>query len=394
MTGEEHCKKMAEIDNSFDSVRKKVSFQNNAITGLSNNSNHVVDDTAERSETIAKPINKSDNNSIESNVNQDNKTSSSTSDGHETNETKLVNGWIPVIESMKVPPGSVRNIILFGKDLVVTRSDDGNQVNVLDAYCPHAGVHIGIGGMVKRIDNESCVECPFHGWAFRSSDGQCVDIPYQRASQKKCIPAKARLGSYKCAEVDNFIYVWHHIDGAEPDWELDHTEPIRKGETVMIGRTYHKSNLDISYMHENGADMFHFDGIHNDFALFGGLESLKSIKYLQKYISHGWNPTWKPLVDEKTGKTTHMAQMSLTSHLTVLGNNMFYANVCATQIGPARVRLRLTSKWFGTIYVIMNSIPLGGRRTKYIQHFYCGSSLRERILAKVVLYGEVKMVSD
>ena len=30
------------------------------------------------------------------------------------------------------------------------------------------------GGRVKG----DCLECPFHGWQFRGSDGQCNHIPY------------------------------------------------------------------------------------------------------------------------------------------------------------------------------------------------------------------------
>lgn len=48
------------------------------------------------------------------------------------------------------------------------------DVHVLDAYCPHLGANLGIGGLVKG----DCIECPFHLWAFRGSDGQCVNIPY------------------------------------------------------------------------------------------------------------------------------------------------------------------------------------------------------------------------
>lgn len=39
------------------------------------------------------------------------------------------------------------------------RNDKG-VVNVLDAFCPHLGADIGIGGTVRG----DCVECPFHHW--------------------------------------------------------------------------------------------------------------------------------------------------------------------------------------------------------------------------------------
>lgn len=45
---------------------------------------------------------------------------------------------------------------------------------VVDAYCPHLGASLAVGGRVVG----SCIECPFHGWQFQGKDGKCVRIPY------------------------------------------------------------------------------------------------------------------------------------------------------------------------------------------------------------------------
>ncbi len=60
-----------------------------------------------------------------------------------------------------------------GQELAVYRGDDG-KAYIVDAYCPHLGANLGVGGQVKG----NCIECPFHAWTFRGSDGKCVDIPY------------------------------------------------------------------------------------------------------------------------------------------------------------------------------------------------------------------------
>ena len=59
-----------------------------------------------------------------------------------------------------------------GKNLAVFRGEDG-KANVIDAYCPHNGANLAVGGVVK----DNCLECPFHGWRFQG-DGKCVHIPY------------------------------------------------------------------------------------------------------------------------------------------------------------------------------------------------------------------------
>lgn len=299
-------------------------------------------------------------------------------------------GWIPLIESSKIKPGSVVRAIIFGKDVIVTRSAEGKQVNVLDAYCPHMGVHIGISGRVRQVANQSCVECPFHGWTFRASDGQCVHIPYQKTGS---IPKQAKLGSWICSEVDNFIYIWHHVDNQPPSWSLIPSDELSNGNWQLAGRSCHKTNLELRDMHENGADMNHFEGIHNDLFIFGGqLKKLKPLNYLQKYTRHHWLPQWKPISDE-TGKMTHMAEMNLQSWISFFNLRLFDITVHAKQIGPARVNLYYNSKWYGKGLLIMNAIPIGGRRTKYIQHIYTHRTLFQFFMAKWVLYGEIRMVS-
>lgn len=303
---------------------------------------------------------------------------------------KYVNGWIPVKESSKVGPGQVKRATIYGKDLIITRSEDGKQVNILDAYCPHGGAHIGIGGLVRNINDEPCVQCPFHGWTYRAKDGECVDIPYQK---KKCIPTQARIKSYACCEVDNFIYIWHDMDGNGPSWTMTSTQQLDDNKWMQAGRSCHISNLELEYMQENGADLNHFAGIHEDFVLLGNVEHLPGSKYMQRFVKHCWEPDWNPIKD-RSGRQTHMASMTLKSHVSIFGLKIFQFDVSATQIGPARVRLFYDSRWVGRGMLSMNSVPVSGRKVKYIQHVYCEPTFLARLQAKIVLFGEIKMVSN
>lgn len=60
-----------------------------------------------------------------------------------------------------------------GQQVAVFRGQDG-KAYVVDAYCPHLGANLAVGGRVVG----GCIECPFHGWQFRGQDGKCVKIPY------------------------------------------------------------------------------------------------------------------------------------------------------------------------------------------------------------------------
>lgn len=98
------------------------------------------------------------------------------------------------MESRLLKRNQLKSILCFGKELIVARGPS-NKVYVLDAYCPHLGANLAIGGIVERCririggdknnnkivhkQEEDCIRCPFHSWAFRMSDGNCVDVPYE-----------------------------------------------------------------------------------------------------------------------------------------------------------------------------------------------------------------------
>lgn len=310
------------------------------------------------------------------------------------------NGWLPLIESAKVEVGQIKRAIILGRDVIVSRSV-GGRVSVLDAYCPHMGVHIGIGGQVVDVNGESCVQCPFHGWTYRMTDGQCVRIPYLNKKQTAglpttgydLIPKQAKLRAWQCCEVDNFVYIWYHIDDKPPSWSIDPTPELVSGEWVLVGRSCHRSNLDSSDMLENGADMHHFEGIHNDLFIFGGdLMKVQVFSHLQKYFKHCWDPDWRPVLDDD-GRMTHKAEVYLDSWIEFFRFKVFFIEVRAMQIGPASVTLRYHSNWYGPGVIKMNAIRLGGRQTMYVQHIYTKNVLFNKLMARCVLYGEVKQVS-
>lgn len=384
MTTKEYCKFLAEVDN-----RLKIQTKQECVTQINCNEQSGAN-SLDCATGLFDSAQAASQNPISQNVDQ------STVRHDPQNSTSnhvYPNGWLPVMESSKVQSGQIRKAIILGRDIIVTRSSDG-IVNVLDAYCPHMGVHIGVGGRVCEVSGESCVQCPFHGWTFRAIDGQCVNIPYLKNSPKCNIPKQARLKTWQCCEIDNFIYIWHHIDNQPPSWHLEPTPELTSGKFVLAGRSCHKTNLEMRDMHENGADMNHFEGIHNDLFVFGGeFVKVQAYNYLQKYTRHHWSPDWKPILNE-IGKTTHMAEMNLDSWISFFKLRIFDIEVRATQIGPACVRLRYNSQWYGRGILKMNAVPLGGRRTLYVQHIYAEPSPFTWFMSKLVLLGEIMQVSN
>ena len=70
--------------------------------------------------------------------------------------------------------------------------DTNGHVHALDAFCPHLGANLAVGGKVKG----SCLECPFHAWRFNGDDGKCVNIPGAKKSKQKLQRHKTPVLAY------------------------------------------------------------------------------------------------------------------------------------------------------------------------------------------------------
>ena len=118
-------------------------------------------------------------------------------------------GWFVVAFSKDIAIGEVQKMHYFGQELVAFRGDDG-VVSILDAYCPHLGAHLGVGGTV-----EGCaIRCPFHAWRF-DGNGQCVDVPYAAK-----IPPGARIKTWPVRERNGLVFVWYDRAGGAPNYEI------------------------------------------------------------------------------------------------------------------------------------------------------------------------------
>src|SRR6478752_5329571 len=118
-------------------------------------------------------------------------------------------GWFQIAYSRDVEPVQIIGLHYFGRRLICYRGDSGTPY-VLDAYCPHLGADITVGGAVV----DDCVTCPFHGWRFDGS-GSNVEIPYA-----KTVNRTARLRAWPTAERAGIIFVWYSAESTEPEWEL------------------------------------------------------------------------------------------------------------------------------------------------------------------------------
>lgn len=165
----------------------------------------------------------------------------------------MPNGWFQVLYSDELAAGQVKRLHYLGRELVAFRGE-GGEAHVLDAYCPHLGAHLGVGG---RVEGDA-IRCPFHGWLW-SGDGSCVQIPYARR-----IPAQARAATHRVSEVDGRIYVWNHAEGMEPRWTIpglpEFGSPDWTPQWIQYRWTLRTQPQEIM---ENAIDWAHFEHVHS-----------------------------------------------------------------------------------------------------------------------------------
>jgi nitrite reductase/ring-hydroxylating ferredoxin subunit len=162
-------------------------------------------------------------------------------------------GWFSIGRERDLPAGvrdgdDVHAFQAVGRELVAWH--DGEAYRVADAFCPHLGAHLGVGG---RVD-DGCIVCPFHEWTFDGS-GANASIPYAERTN-----AKAQLRMYPTDARDGHVRFWYHPDPVMPPaWEI----PTLIDEAMVhCGSAEWTVRSAWQEMAENSIDMAHFVSIH------------------------------------------------------------------------------------------------------------------------------------
>jgi nitrite reductase/ring-hydroxylating ferredoxin subunit len=136
----------------------------------------------------------------------------------------------------------------MGTEAVLYRTASG-QVRLAEAYCPHLGAHIGLGGAVRG----ELIQCPFHGLGF-GPDGQCVSSPDGRP------PRTARLRMFDTREVDGVIVAYHDPGGQPAEWWIESRAPAGRwpAPTTRTWR-FRGHPQEVS---ENSVDLAHLTELH------------------------------------------------------------------------------------------------------------------------------------
>lgn len=284
------------------------------------------------------------------------------------------NGWYAILESWRLKKGETKTMHLLGQEMAVFRDVEG-EAHVLDAYCPHLGANLAVGGRVVR----DCIQCPFHGWKFRGHDGKCIEIPYADK-----IPDIAKVKSWRTVEINDWINIWYHAEGLEPNWSLPEIDCITNGTFRYKGRTEHHISAHIQEIPENGADAAHLNRVHQPFLAAGYDLHTMWNKYI-RWGKHHWEASWS----SKPNPDGHIGCMTVTHDLKLFGYsllNLFKINVTALQYGPAIVYITMEGVLFKCVLIHVVT-PMEPMVQKVVQTIYVHWAM-PNIIAKIFLAGD------
>lgn len=158
------------------------------------------------------------------------------------------NSWYAVAFSDELRPGGVLARIVAERALVVFRTHTG-EACAMDAYCPHLGAHLGIGG---QVEGES-LRCPFHGFRFDTT-GVCVATGYGTKP-----PPTARARVWPLREVNGVVFVYYDSQGAAPPWEPPTLDTAAWTPLLHTSFDIHDHPQETV---ENSVDLGHFGIVH------------------------------------------------------------------------------------------------------------------------------------
>ncbi|XP_067825558.1 cholesterol 7-desaturase nvd [Heptranchias perlo] len=284
------------------------------------------------------------------------------------------NGWYRLLDSKQLQVAQVKNITIFGEQVAVYRGQDG-QAYVVDAYCPHLGANLAVGGRVMG----NCIECPFHGWQFRGEDGKCTKIPYAEK-----VPDFVKTKTWLSCELNGEVFVWYHCDGIDPSWSIPEQEEIHSGAWVYRGMTEHYINCHIQEIPENAADIAHLSHLHSP-SVLSGADLRYTSSRLWGFAQHDWKAEWNP----EPEPNKHCSLMLVDHVLHILGRrfSLLDVHVVARQVGPGIVYLWFSHSFLGRGVILQCVTPVEPLLQRVSHSIYYQANI-PAIIPKFVMMAE------
>ena len=133
--------------------------------------------------------------------------------------------WYFAALGADLKPGKLRRFEILGEPVLLGRTRAGEAYALRD-ICPHRAAPLSAGRLVREADGSEAVECPYHGWRFRT-DGACSAIPSMVEDQGLDV-GRIRVRRYPLAESQGLVFIWMSSD-PRGEGQPDQPPPIFPG---------------------------------------------------------------------------------------------------------------------------------------------------------------------
>jgi phenylpropionate dioxygenase-like ring-hydroxylating dioxygenase large terminal subunit len=148
--------------------------------------------------------------------------------------------WYFVALSGDLRAGRLQRYEVMGQPILLGRDRSG-AVYALRDICPHRAAPLSAG----RLTPDNQVECPYHGWMFRT-DGVCAKVPSLTADQPMEV-SRIRVRRYPAAENQGLVFLWMASEAAkdaEPDQPPPAFEGVVGGAPKLVDRMAFDAHID------------------------------------------------------------------------------------------------------------------------------------------------------
>jgi len=167
--------------------------------------------------------------------------------------------WYPVFYTEDLDKTKPNKFTLLERDLVIWWDRHTAAWKVFDDRCPHRLVPLSEG----RIAEDGLLECPYHGWAFKS-DGSCDRIPQQPDNGSAHTSKRACVATLPASERQGLLFVYAGNPENAPHIKIPIIEPLEndKGKWTLFG-TFRDLPYDAITLLENVLDASHLPFTHH-----------------------------------------------------------------------------------------------------------------------------------
>lgn len=287
------------------------------------------------------------------------------------------NGWYKLAFAEDIKAGQVAYVQALGTHFAIFRGMNNNKISVLDAFCPHLGANMAIGGTVKG----DCLQCPFHLWEF-NGEGKVHHIPYYDGKTPN-----ARVKVWNSEERYGIIMVWFDVENREPLWKVPELYPSAIAEDIIYHGLHRGETvpMHIQDMPENGVDFAHFHVLHNKMHIPWTRYALPT-SFMQVHHEASWEapPAGATYDDEKP---KHLSWFYDRAVVSVFGKKLEFTRGGGNIVfvGPSGFFfMNFFIPDVGNIYLIESHLPKGPMELKTDWIWYAEKKVPSAVVWYVV----------